>query len=53
MNKNCLSRFHMSVQVHDNDIEPCLLVVLLILTVYFKCNEYQPFSQTLYFKKSI
>ena len=27
----------MSVQVHDNDIEPCLLVVLLILTVYFKC----------------
>ena len=33
MNKNCLTRFHMSVQVHDNDIEPCLLVVLLILTV--------------------
>ena len=34
----------MSVQVHDNDIEPCLLDVLLILTVYFKCFECQPFS---------
>ena len=33
----------MSVQVHDNDIEPCLLVVLLILTVCFKCFECQPF----------
>ena len=43
----------MSVQVHDNDIEPCLLVVLLILTVYFKCFECQPFSQILYFKKRI
>ena len=31
LNKNCLSRFHMSVQVHDNDIEPCLLVVLLTI----------------------
>ena len=36
-----------------DDIEPCLLVVLLILTVYFKCIECQQFSQTLYFKKSI
>ena len=43
----------MSVQVHDNDIEPCLLFVLLILTMYFKCFECQPFSQILYFKKSI
>ena len=44
----------MSVKVHDNDIEPCLLVVvLLILTVCFKCFECQPFSQILYFKKSI
>ena len=43
----------MSVQVHDNDIEPCPRVVLLILTVCFKGFECQPFSQILYFKKSI
>ena len=35
MKKNCFSRFHMSVHVHDNDIEHGLLVVLLILYSVF------------------
>ena len=44
-NKNCLSRFHMCVQVHDNTIEPCLLVILLILTVYLNVLSVNHFIQ--------
>ena len=43
----------MSVQVHDNDIEPCLLAALLILSVFLMFSVSTIFSNIVFQKEHL